>query len=66
MIGKGQVRGINVFRFANEELSEFAKQADEGTIDLFGTEGPNSYKNQTYRGSSLEDILRDVDRLTGG
>ena len=61
-----QVRGINVFRAANEELSEFAKQADEGTIDLFGTEGAKSYKNQKYRGSNLEDILRDVDRLTGG
>ena len=61
-----QVRGINVFRTANEELSEFAKQADEGTIDLFGTEGAKSYKNQKYRGSNLEDILRDVDKLTGG
>ena len=61
-----QVRGINVFRTANEELSEFAKQADEGTINLFGTEGADSYINQTYRGSNLEDILRDVDQLTGG
>ena len=61
-----QVAGINVFRNANTELSKFAKMADEGTIDLFGTEGAKSYKNQKYRGSNLEDILRDVDRLTGG
>lgn len=60
-----QVAGINVFRDANKELTEFGKDADKATSELgiFSTDG---YKTMDYKGSNLNDILRDVDKLTGG
>lgn len=59
-----QVRGINVFRNANKELSNFERDADNATVNLFGND--EQYKNKTYRGSNLGSILADVDKLTGG
>ena len=58
-----QVRGINVFRTANTELSNFERDADKATKDLFAEQ---DYKSINYKGSNLDSILKDVDKLTGG
>lgn len=58
-----QVRGINVFRKANEELSKIEKDVNNATVDIF-TNG--EYERRSYKGSNLGSILQDVDKLTGG
>ena len=58
-----QVAGINIFRDANKELSNIERDVNNATIDIFSA---GEYKKKTYKGSNLESILRDVDKLTGG
>ncbi len=58
-----QVRGINVFKKANEELTKIEKGINDATVDIF-TNG--EYERTSYRGSNLGSILQDVDKLTGG
>lgn len=60
-----QVRGINVFRTANTELSKLERDVDNATTDLFAS-GDEEYKRIDYKGSNLGSILADVDKLTGG
>ena len=58
-----QVRGINVFRTANQELTKFGQNVDGSTKDIFSS---GEYKKKNYKGSNLDSILRDVDKLTAG